>query len=70
MPIFEYRCKQCGHHMEVFVKSCGKELSQVACEKCGCKNTEKVITGFSVGQRKTLPESGSTCCLSGTCGLS
>lgn len=70
MPMFEYQCKKCGHHMDVLVKSRQQEEKNVPCEKCGSKATEKVIASFSVGQggngsAGTCP----TCCPTGTCGL-
>jgi putative FmdB family regulatory protein len=33
MPIYEYQCKKCGAHMEVLVKSSGKQPKR--CRKCG-----------------------------------
>ncbi len=69
MPMFEYRCHQCGHLMEVLVMSSGKALPKVVCEKCGSVKTEKVISGFSVGPGKTDSGSCPTCCPTGTCGL-
>jgi putative FmdB family regulatory protein len=68
MPMFEYRCKQCGHHMDVLVKSSQQKISVVVCDKCGSKDTEKAIAGFSVGQGSPS-SSCPTCCPTGTCGL-
>jgi putative FmdB family regulatory protein len=33
MPIYEYRCKKCGAHMEVLVRSSDKPPKR--CRKCG-----------------------------------
>ena len=47
MPIFEYRCKKCGHVSEVLVK--GQRARRPRCEKCGSRKTEKVFSSFAVG---------------------
>jgi putative FmdB family regulatory protein len=64
MPIFEYKCNNCGHKMEFLKKSGGK--NKHVCEKCGSSNMEKLFSGFSVvqsSQQKNV-------CPTGTCGLS
>jgi len=33
MPIYEYRCKKCGAHLEVLVRSSDKQPKR--CRKCG-----------------------------------
>lgn len=57
MPIFEYKCGQCGHVMEVLHKS--RNAEKVTCEKCGGSNLQKLLSGFAVGQSKA---SGSPAC--------
>ena len=70
MPMFEYQCKKCGHHMDVLVKSRKQENQKVPCEKCGSEDTEKVFASFSVGQRGSSSTGACpTCCPTGTCGL-
>ena len=67
MPIFEYRCKECGHLTE-FLEASGAGGPH-ACEECGSKKTEKAISAFSArmapaGQpaaRCTTCESRGTC---------
>ena len=44
MPIYEYVCKKCGHHLEVMQKMADKELSR--CPNCRGK-LEKVISQTS-----------------------
>ena len=34
MPIYEYRCDECGEKFELFVRSMAKQVSS-ACPKCG-----------------------------------
>ena len=69
MPIFEYQCEKCGHHMDVLVKSYDQKGSSVSCEKCGSKATKRVIASFSVGHDSSSAGSCPTCCPTGTCGL-
>lgn len=61
MPIYEYKCQDCG---TIFEKLIYKE-EDVKCFICGGKNVKKLISLFSsVGSNK-----GNTCssCSSGNC---
>jgi putative FmdB family regulatory protein len=69
MPIFEYQCKNCGHHMDILIRSRAQAKQNVLCEKCGSEATEKIIANFSVGQSKSPASTCPTCCPTGTCGL-
>lgn len=51
MPIFEYKCNDCGEVMEFLEKS-GK-LQKHKCGKCGSTNMQKMLSGFAVGQNKS-----------------
>lgn len=77
MPVFEYKCQDCGHVMEVLQK--GRKAGKLACEKCGSAGLQKLLSGFAVGQGKSssapacdscssLPSCGG--CPDGTCSLS
>ena len=44
MPIYEYRCADCGTKFEVLVYT---ENTKIACEKCGSENSEKLLSGFA-----------------------
>jgi putative FmdB family regulatory protein len=78
VPIFEYRCKKCGHKMEFLEKS--RSISKHVCEQCGSNNLQKLLSGFAVGRSKSsssescglCPEGpcGGDICASGTCPLS
>lgn len=65
MPMFEYRCKKCGHVTEVLERAGSR--SRPTCEKCGSVQMEKLLAAFSVG--KGRPSSSSSC-PTGTCPLS
>jgi putative FmdB family regulatory protein len=66
MPIFEYKCEQCGHVMEVLHKSLKAE--KVACAKCGSTDLRKLLSGFAVGQAKTSAPGCDSCSALPACG--
>ena len=35
MPIYDFRCKKCGHRFEVLTSI--SKMDEVVCEKCGAK---------------------------------
>lgn len=45
MPIYEYRCKKCGEHLEVLLKFSDKQPSR--CRKCGGR-LEKQISSPAI----------------------
>lgn len=45
MPIYEYRCTECGEEFEKLVRSMTAEV-EVVCPKCGSQHTEKKISLF------------------------
>jgi putative FmdB family regulatory protein len=47
MPIFEFRCDQCGDEFERFVLMSEKDGEK--CPKCGSENTRKIMSVFSSG---------------------
>lgn len=50
MPIFEYRCGQCGHEFELLLL----RASQVpACPSCESQSVEKLLSGFAVNSEGT-----------------
>jgi putative FmdB family regulatory protein len=66
MPIFEYRCKQCGH-VTSFLEKAGRGRNHV-CEKCGSKATEKLLSTFAANTKSNSGSSNSSC-PTGTCPL-
>ncbi|MCU0916796.1 MAG: zinc ribbon domain-containing protein [Planctomycetes bacterium] len=76
MPIFEYRCGQCGHVMEVLQK--GRTAGKLVCAKCGGSDLRKLLSGFAVGKAAASPACDScfeapTCggaCAGGSCPMS
>ena len=46
MPIYEFRCKKCGHVFEEFVFSSKKDYNDITCPTCGEKKSEKLMSAF------------------------
>jgi putative FmdB family regulatory protein len=45
MPIFEYRCRECGESFEAIVKS---SSARMVCKSCGSKRVEQLLSVFAV----------------------
>jgi len=46
MPIFEYKCQQCGHVFEVFTQRvAGGEAPR--CRECGSPRVDRILSAFS-----------------------
>jgi putative FmdB family regulatory protein len=58
MPIYDYRCCQCGEVSEVFLRSPEGEPGK--CTSCGSENLEKEISAFHVLGAGISEDS--TCC--------
>jgi putative FmdB family regulatory protein len=48
MPVYEYRCTQCGERFEVFVRS-AQQSGCPSCPKCGSSLVEKALSLFGLG---------------------
>ena len=46
MPLFEFKCRDCGTTFEKIVPS---STTQVSCKKCESREVEKLLSVFSVG---------------------
>lgn len=57
MPIFEYKCSECGEVTEVLERA-GSQ-GQPRCPKCGSRKTEKLFSAFAFGG--AAPSSGDSC---------
>jgi putative FmdB family regulatory protein len=71
MPIYEYHCNACGADFEKLVFGADPA---VACEKCGSRKTEKLMSRFGTGRSSSAPSTGASgggsgCggCSSGSC---
>ena len=59
MPIYDYRCKECGGVSEVFLRSLAGEA--IRCPRCGGENLEKLVSASYV-IRMDASAPGTTCC--------
>ncbi len=50
MPIYEYGCRDCGAITGMFVRSASARSRKPACEKCGSKSVQRVISRFAFHQ--------------------
>jgi putative FmdB family regulatory protein len=60
MPIYEYRCEECGEPFEVFVRS-SLQQTDLACPKCGGRKVKKAVSLFGVGRVTGNSTSGVSC---------
>ncbi len=59
MPIFDYKCQDCGKVLELFLRSPDSE--DIKCPNCGSNNLEKLISAsYTIRMGASMP--GTTCC--------
>ena len=63
MPIYEYKCQDCGEITELLVDG-STANSEIECGYCKSKNLSKLLSKVSVLMGKTgiKPQNGKTCC--------
>ncbi|MDY6892351.1 MAG: zinc ribbon domain-containing protein [Chloroflexota bacterium] len=59
MPIYDFRCRDCGKVSEILVRSVHGQTIQ--CVECGSQNLEKLVS-VSYMVKMNTPASGVTCC--------
>jgi putative FmdB family regulatory protein len=70
MPIYEYKCNDCGEEFEKLVM---KKNQEIECPKCGTKNVKKKFSVFGMmggeGNSWGVENPGSSCsgCSSSSC---
>lgn len=50
MPIYEYRCQQCGADFSRLMRMADADV-QVECTQCGGEQTSRVLSAFAIGGR-------------------
>lgn len=81
MPVFEYKCDDCGTKYDFFHKS-SLNQQEVTCPKCGSAKNKKLFSAFATSNSGDSDFSSSSCasgncstdysgggCASGMCGL-
>jgi putative FmdB family regulatory protein len=61
MPIYEYRCRDCGHVTEVLALSSGPD-PELACGQCRSRDLVKMISSPAAVVTGSLSLKGRTCC--------
>ena len=57
MPIYEFRCKSCGHVFEeLLIRSTDKD--ELECPKCGTPKIDQLMSSFACGKASHSPSSG------------
>jgi len=59
MPIYEFRCQDCGRVTSVFVKSMGADVD-AACSACGGRKLSRALSRFAYhkSEQRVLEEHG------------
>ena len=60
MPLYEYRCQECGEKFEKLVSFSQSE--QVECANCGSEHTQKLVSGFAMAGGSSSGSSGGSSC--------
>ena len=61
MPIYEYRCMECGRKTEILQKNLKQEDS-TTCPFCGSSKMEKLLSSPGVIRMGSDTPKGTTCC--------
>jgi putative FmdB family regulatory protein len=50
MPIFEYRCEDCGQRFDAFFRRAEEaDEGSISCSKCGSENVRKLFSVIGLG---------------------
>ena len=60
MPLYEYRCNQCGNVSE-YLSKIGDTGDSITCKSCDSTDLEKVMSVTNVSTYPS-PQGGKTCC--------
>ena len=60
MPIYDFRCRECGEVSEFLVTSFS-DGSTLACSACGSRNLERLISAPTL-LKNSINAPGKTCC--------
>ena len=65
MPIYEYKCEECGTKHDFLHKST-TNLGEVTCPECNSKKNKKLFSSFSASMGSSKDYSS---CSDGSCGI-
>lgn len=58
MPVYEYRCGECGARFEVLVR--GQE--EITCPRCGSESLDKLLSAAHISTGRADRQPSRTCC--------
>ncbi len=64
MPLYEYRCDDCGHRFEI-LQRIGESADGLGCPECGAEGLAKQHSTFasaSAGKMEARPAPAGGCC--------
>ena len=75
MPIYEYRCQDCGKQFEKLVRRAA-DVQEIECPSCGQKHLKQELSTFAAHANSAAQPSGMPSCPNagacgnaGTCGM-
>ncbi|HVT59529.1 MAG TPA: zinc ribbon domain-containing protein [Thermoanaerobaculia bacterium] len=70
MPLYEYRCRDCGHRFEI-LQSLGEGAAGLACPRCRAAALDKQFSTFATASGSAAAETAAGCdmadCGAGAC---
>ncbi|NLZ44625.1 MAG: zinc ribbon domain-containing protein [Clostridia bacterium] len=64
MPIYEFKCKKCGHKFE---ELCRFGQTDIHCPRCGEAGPYRLVSTFSMGNTGAGGEKSCASCSGGSC---
>jgi putative FmdB family regulatory protein len=61
MPIYEYKCSDCGEVSEV-LSGMGSRDEPPACKHCGSDHVERILSASFIAVKGGMSKGGATCC--------
>jgi putative FmdB family regulatory protein len=61
MPIYEYRCTECGEQFELFLRSTAQKAVPI-CPRCGSTEVEKALSLFGVAGKSGSSRASAAAC--------
>jgi putative FmdB family regulatory protein len=61
MPIYEYKCRECGEVSEILT-GMGSRDEGATCKHCGSLHVERILSASFISVKGGMPKEGTTCC--------